>query len=382
MKTFEVNSKHRFWFMKKEYSDFTAIDFARDIEFLKWVKYPYDDETRMTFWEDWLEQHPYKKEEVDEAKELIFAVLEQKYIPGDALQREVWNRINGTLAKDAVELKNNDKKRVVIWRTWMTKAACVTILLGVSFFGWKFYREPQLQSLDNTPSNEKGLVLYENYNSSAKTIVLSDGTSILLQPNSSLRYPKLFKPDLREVYLTGEAFFEVKKDPSRPFIVHANELVTRVLGTSFTIRNFNQQDVLICVKTGKVSVFKEKDLRQESKEKPVEGVVLTANQQVVYEREEMKLTKSLVENPVVLVPLAKLDFEFTDTPIKEVFRLIENAYGVDIVYDEEALSTCYLNASLSDVPLYDKLKLICAGINATYEMMDSHIIIYGKGCNE
>ncbi|HKZ38374.1 MAG TPA: DUF4974 domain-containing protein, partial [Chryseolinea sp.] len=119
-----------------------------------------------------------------------------------------------------------------------------------------------------------------------------------------------------------------------------------------------------------------------SKEKPVEGVVLTANQQVVYEREEMKLTKSLVENPVVLVPLAKLDFEFTDTPIKEVFRLIENAYGVDIVYDEEALSTCYLNASLSDVPLYDKLKLICAGINATYEMMDSHIIIYGKGCNE
>jgi ferric-dicitrate binding protein FerR (iron transport regulator) len=368
--------------MKKEYSDFTAIDFARDIEFLKWVKYPHEDEARITFWEDWLKQHPHKKEEIDEAKELIFAVLEQKYVPGDALQREVWNRIKGTLAQDPVESVDDDRKSVVMWRTWMTKAACVTLLLGVMVFGWKFYREPQWQRLDTSPSKEQGLVLYENLNSSAKTIVLSDGTSIVLQPNSSLKYPKLFKHDLREVYLTGEAFFEVKKDPSKPFIVHANELVTRVLGTSFTIRNFKQQDVLICVKTGKVSVFKEKDLKQKSKEEPVDGVVLTANQQVVYEREEMKLTKSLVEDPVVLVPMARLDFEFTDTPIKEVFQLIENAYGVDIVYDEEALSTCYLNASLSDVPLYDKLKLICAGINATYEMMDSHIIIYGKGCNE
>ena len=368
--------------MKKEYSDFTAIDFARDIEFLKWVKYPDKDKARMSFWEDWLKHHPYKKEEVDEARELIFAVLEQKYIPGDALQREVWNRINGTLELDVEESVSDNRGKVVMWRSWMTKAACVILLVTVSFFGWKFYRVPQVQSLDNISSKEEGLILFENFNSSPKTIALSDGTSIVLQPNSSLKYPKLFKPDLREVYLTGEAFFEVKKDPSKPFIVNANELVTRVLGTSFTIRNFNQQDVLISVKTGKVSVFKEKDLRQESKEEPVEGVVLTANQQVVYEREEMKLTKSLVENPVVLVPLAKLDFEFADTPIKEVFQLIENAYGVDIVYDEDALSTCYLNASLSDVPLYDKLKLICAGINATYEMMDSHIIIYGKGCNE
>ena len=106
------------------------------------------------------------------------------------------------------------------------------------------------------------------------------------------------------------------------------------------------------------------------------------NQQVVYERIPMKMTKSLVENPTVLIPLAKQSFEFEDAPIKEVFTAIEEAYGVEIVFDEEALSSCYLNASLDDVPLYDKLKLICRGINTTYEIMDSHIIIYGKGCHE
>lgn len=368
---------------KKEYSHFTAIEFAKDNEFLKWVKYPHEDAARAGFWQDWLEQHPHKKEDIDDAKELIFAVLEQKYIPGNAKQREVWNRINETLADDAMTTIDNDKETVFLWKTWMTKAAAAVLIISAVFFGWKIYDEPVDQSLDSIAGKEKGMELHENNDSFVKTIALSDGTSIVLQPNSSLRYPEVFRDDLREVYLTGEAFFEVKKDPTRPFIVHANELVTRVLGTSFTIRNFNKEDVLVRVKTGKVSVFKEKDpLHQRKGEETLEGVVLTANQQVVYGREEMKLTKSLVENPAVLVPLAKLDFEFTDTPIKEVFQVIENAYGVDIVYDEEVLSSCYLNASLSDVPLYDKLKLICKGINATYEMMDSHIIIYSKGCKE
>ena len=94
------------------------------------------------------------------------------------------------------------------------------------------------------------------------------------------------------------------------------------------------------------------------------------------------MTKSLVENPAVLMPPARRNFEFADAPISEVFEAIEEAYGVEIVFDEQALASCYLNASLDDVALYDKLKLICRGINASYEIMDSHIIIYGKGCRE
>jgi ferric-dicitrate binding protein FerR (iron transport regulator) len=363
--------------MEKDYAQFTAIDFAKDIEFLKWVKYPNENSARNNFWEAWLMQYPHKKEEVDEARDLIFSVLEQKYFPGDAKQREVWARINETLAEDIAVVEVEEKTG--IWKTWMARAAGIILIAGIAFVGWKIYERPAAPIVMVEVSSD--FVLQENDNKTAKTIALPDGSSILLQPNSSLKYPKVFKNDLREVYLNGEAFFEVKKDHTRPFIVHANELVTRVLGTSFSVRNFAGENVLVRVKTGKVSVFKEKDEIQQTG-KASEGVVLAANQQVLYEREEMKLTKSLIDNPAVLVPLAKLDFEFSDTPIKEVFQVIENAYGVDIVYDEEALSSCYLNASLSDVPLYDKLNLICKGINATYEMMDSHIIVYGKGCKE
>src|SRR5690606_20932726 len=160
---------------------------------------------------------------------------------------------------------------------------------------------------------------------------------------------------------------------------------TRVLGTSFTVRNMEGEgNVLVQVATGKVSVFRstEEDRPLPAAAKAVDGVVLMPNQQVVYERLEMRMTKSLIENPRVLIPVEKQTFDFVDTPITEVFAAIEEAYGVDIVFDEEALSSCYLNASLTDVPLYEKLKLICRGINTTYEVIDSHIIIYGKGCNE
>src|SRR5204863_8818186 len=109
---------------------------------------------------------------------------------------------------------------------------------------------------------------------------------------------------------------------------------------------------------------------------------LTANQQIVFSKDESRMIRSLVENPAVLPAQSeKKNFEFTNTPIKEVFSMLEDAYGVQIIYDEQVMANCYLNASLDDVPFYDKLKFICKGVNAKYEILDAHIIISGGGCN-
>lgn len=367
----------------KDYARFSAEELATDDDFIKWVKYANRYPELDRFWKNWLEQHPHRKEEVEEARLMIRAILEEpQHIPGHEKQRAIWNEISGTLSILAEE----EKKIIPFYKRWYMKAASVVVILGI---GWYTY---QVVFTGHPAVNHHPVVAtinlekHVNNNDVPKTVVLEDGTSIVLQPHSMLRYPKHFKKDIREAYLIGEAFFEVKKDPARPFIVHANEIITRVLGTSFTVRNFiGEKNVTVQVKTGKVSVFK--DQAKEKKEEvvedavdQVEGVVLMPNQQVVYERKAMKMVKSLVENPSVLIPVAKQEFEFTDTPIKEVFDAIENAYGVDIVYDEEVLASCAINASLTDEPLYDKLKLICKGIDASYEIIDSHIIIYSKGC--
>jgi ferric-dicitrate binding protein FerR (iron transport regulator) len=362
----------------EHYLSFSAGDFARDEEFLKWVKYAVQDPSLDARWKKWLDENPNKKEEVEEAKLLILAVTgEKQHMPGNEKQSQVWARIQETIGHTVPE-----EKIIPLWQRWYSKAAAVVVLIGAGWFVWSI--QTDVHPVART-ENSAGPLLDKQINNSdqAKTLILSDGTSIVLQPHSQLEYPKIFATDLREVTLTGEAFFEVQKDAKRPFMVRTNEIVTRVLGTSFTVRSFNEENnVVVQVKTGKVSVFKGKEKDTPGANESVEGVVLMPNQQVIYERAEGRMTKSLVENPSVLIPIAKQEFEFVDTPVKDVFHAIEQAYGVDIVYDEETFSACYLNASLDDVPLYDKLKLICKGIDASYEIMDSHILIYGKGCNE
>lgn len=361
----------------KPYSTFSAEDLACDDDFFKWVKYPERYPGLQMFWDNWLLENPSRKDIVEEARYLVLSVVEQnQYLKSESRQKEVWDRIVSTTDLSV-------SRPIPFWRQWYAKAAVILLALGA---GWFFLKSSPGENYASL-AEDAGVGLLKHINNAGlpKTIILSDGTSIILQPHSILEYPQAFGPDAREVYLNGEAFFEVTRDPNRPFLVHAGDIVTRVLGTSFTVRNLEREgNVLVQVKTGKVSVFRagEEWASSNDDEKGIDGVVLMPNQQVLYERLEMKMTKSLVENPDVLVPLAKQEFEFADAPIKDVFAAIEEAYGVDIVFDEQALSSCYLNASLTDVALYDKLKLICRGINTTYEIIDSHIIIYGKGCAE
>ncbi|HEY0742707.1 MAG TPA: FecR domain-containing protein [Chryseosolibacter sp.] len=366
--------------MKKSYLSYTATDFARDADFLKWVKYPSDNQELTAFWMKWLNENPSKRDEVEEARQLIFAILEQNYRPSDEKQAEIWSKIRTTLHMDdqPVVFEDSESKESTLF--WMKVAAAV-IFLVVATFGTTYFLSGRNTELPIAAVQKPVFIKEENNTATPRTVVLKDGSSIILQPHSFIQVPKDFVGDQREVYLTGEAFFEVKRDPSRPFLVHTNEIITRVLGTSFNVRSFENENVVVRVKTGKVSVFKAKENKKGTANgDAVEGVVLSPNQQVVYEREEMRLSKSLIEDPVVLGTKPRYDFEFKDTPIKNVFAEIEEAYGVDIVYDEEAFANCRLNASLTDAPLYDKLRLVCKAIHAHYELLDSQIVVYGKGC--
>lgn len=362
----------------KDYLAFSAEDFALDEDFMRWVKYPEADAALDSFWGHWLRENAHKREVVEEARQMILAVArEEQHVPGRLRREEVWSRIENSIQAD----RRNRPLRIA-WSRWYSMAAMIVAALAV---GWLALQPRKADPLA-VAAKDVGVSHYikEINNSDApKTIILSDGTAIVLRAHTSLEYPSTFSSDSREVFLRGEAFFEVAHDATRPFLVHADKIVTRVLGTSFSVRNYPEEtDVVVQVKTGKVSVFAETERTEPRSrdDRKVEGVVLMPNQQVMYERAGKRMVKSLVENPSVLASGASEEFQFKDTPAKDVFAAIEKAYGVDILFDEEGLSDCYLNASLSEVPLYEKLNLICKGINATYEIIDSHIIVYGKGC--
>jgi ferric-dicitrate binding protein FerR (iron transport regulator) len=176
--------------------------------------------------------------------------------------------------------------------------------------------------------------------------------------------------------LSGEAFFDVKKDPSKPFFVYAGDLTTRVLGTSFTVRSFEKENVAsVEVRTGSVSVVARAPRKTQS-------VVLAPNQQASFFRKEERLSMGLVKAPQPVIPQAELPgFTFHNAPVSTIFDSLARAYGIEIVYDKEAVAACRLTSSIQEESLFEILDVICEAIEADYEVAGARIKISEPNCH-
>jgi ferric-dicitrate binding protein FerR (iron transport regulator) len=364
------------------YRNFLPEELAADPSFRRWALY--NDSGKDAYWTEWLELNPDKQELVDKARNfLINAEAAFDQITEDEIANEIY-RLSHSIGE-------NKAKKSGIWLrfrpNWYHMAASVLLLL---FAGWWFNKQsPYQQQSDQykviLSQIKEPLVKEENVTDQARLIVLADGSSVLLQPNSRITYPSRFEGNRREVFLSGEAFFEVAKNPDKPFYVYAHTLATKVLGTSFKVSAFDgDKEVKVVVKTGRVSVFpmtKEAIATQQADDK-LGGMVLTPNQQIVFAPKELRLTRSLVPDPKMLeLPIQSQSFEFKGTPITEVFETLEKSYGIKIIHDADVMKNCFLTASLSDEPLFEKINLICKTVGAQYEQLDASIIITSKGCD-
>ncbi|CAN5918267.1 FecR family protein [soil metagenome] len=365
----------------KEYRHYDSKDFFLDDAFRQWVLLPTPEGD--LFWEQWLRKNPDKASVVQEAKRAV-RLLQVQQRP--LSEEEVQGRVRQTarhFRTRHIPLAPAAKP----WHQsrWLRVAASVLLFVGLS---WGLYTTfPEQASPYQTLLSAADAPLVEKVNNAEKpmSIRLGDGSLVTLQRGSRISYLEDFGGSSREVFLTGEAFFDVAKDPSRPFMVDANELVTKVMGTSFTVIAYESaKEVAVEVKTGKVSVFTGTDPRvqQKASSRELEGVVLTPNQRIVFSREEVRMVKSLVNNPApVGAPDASPSFVFEEVPISEVFEALEKHYRVAIVYDEELLHDCPLTASLTGQPFFEKLSIICKAIEARYEVIDGQVVIHGKGCD-
>ncbi len=366
--------------MQKRDSYQKIEDFLADASFRNWVKGNEDPAN----WSEWTVENPIRAKLVEEARIWMLA-MKVEYTPisdqetNQALQT-IWNQIGQASEEPSVQ---------PIWRLTWFKAAAAVVVLGLASI--VYYTNFLSNQSDSTITYQElvseetdGLIEQINNTDKPQLITLSDASSILLQPKSKLSYPKNFKGSIRKVYLSGEAFFEISKDPNKPFMVYANETVTKVYGTSFRIVAYsNQPNVEVLVRTGKVKVSGvQKSLTNLSSE-----VILYPNQAARFERKNQVFEKILdLTRDESLLQSAKsierLNFEFRDIPVSQIFATIEQAYLVSIDFPMEKLKECYLTTSLIDEPLPEKLKIICAslGNNTRYEMNGNQIKIISNGC--
>ncbi|GAB3986152.1 hypothetical protein GCM10028807_02950 [Spirosoma daeguense] len=301
----------------------------------------------------------------------------------DELEARLWNQI-----QDKMETgEQDDSARIIPLRTirfrWIGIAASLLLV------GWWYFSQrpvatlPLLSKSQPTTFRQADWIEKTNESTQSVAVRLEDGSTVKLAAHSSLRYPKHFDADKRTVYLTGDAFFDVARMPSRPFYVYAGNVVTKVLGTSFYVRNQQHaKQVRVEVVTGRVAVYEEATQKQPT----TNGVVLSPNQAATFFEEQQHFVTGLVEAPqLIKTPedaKKSVSFQFDDTPLADVLTRLEQAYGINIEVENESQNNCPLTADLTNQPLYTQLDIICAALKSTYEVQGTTILVSGKGCGD
>ena len=159
------------------------------------------------------------------------------------------------------------------------------------------------------------------------SFILSDGTRVWLNAESELDFPVNFVSQERVVKLKGEAFFEVHPDAEHPFIVETKNVKMRVLGTSFNVKAYdNEEAVWTTLLTGKVKVS--------SVEEESESVILTPGMQALWQEEDMKMTVKEKVNTEHFIAWKNGLFMFDNEDISAVVRVLERWYDVKFVYQQ------------------------------------------------
>jgi len=271
------------------------------------------------------------------------------------------------------------KYKKIFFRLSISAAILIALSLGLIWL-------KKLNSYDNSIVFSRVYKTIVNDKDEIKIVLLQDGTKISLSKNASLTYSTDPSTERREVKLEGDAFFEVVKNPDRPFLVFSKNIITKVLGTSFSIQsNKISGDITVSVVTGKVQVFEENENNLaliNSKSLSSKGILLTPNQRTVYAANKQNFETSIVESPLPLTNtvLAANYFDFNRSYLQEVINKLQKVYGIEIVLENDNFNQCIFSGDITEENLYEKLDLICKSIGANYEISGTRILIIGKGC--
>lgn len=244
---------------------------------------------------------------------------------------------------------------------WTAIAASVILLAGLSFL---YLVKRNKNGNDKQPV--PGMLMVKAPVQNRKYILLADGSRVILHQGSSLSYPPAFNGDKREVYLSGEGYFDIRHDDRKPFIVHTGNIKTTVLGTAFNISAYkDQSNIIVTVARGKVRVD---DSRHAI------GII-TPNQQIMVDAQSGQ-AKKLTVDATAITEWKRKDLVFDDIPLGEAALALEMQFNVSIVFDESSLKTSRITASfINNEPLEQILKVITRINKMKYAVKDSQVTI-------
>ncbi len=282
---------------------------------------------------------------------------------------------------------------ISIWPKLWNIAAILIIIILSGVLTVKFSNERRQKSFvvyNETviPAGQKGKV------------TLTDGTKIVLNSGSKLRYPSNFNQNTREVYLQGEAYFEVAHNKSKPFLVHSGKMTVRVLGTSFNLKSYPGEDKIeTTLVSGLVEIF------ETSKNKNSVVSTLRPNEQAIYDKTSGKVSikkfgsQGLVQENTQVVqqsanqvkvlkvsPLVESIIQWKDQKLifenetlEQMAQKLTRWYGKNVHIESEGLrSNRYSGKFIYNETIYQVLEVLSLTTDLKYYEKDHEIYIQSK----
>ena len=248
---------------------------------------------------------------------------------------------------------------------WLRVAASWALVIGfcVVVYNWSdedVRQEPTAEIVERTKWGQK------------LNMTLADGTKVVLNSGSTLCFPERFEGNSREVELMGEAFFDVVKNKDKPFMIRSGDITTTVLGTSFNINAYpDEEEVAVTLATGKVKIASGDST-----------VFISPNQQAVFNH----LNKTLSIFQVEISPY--IDWKngiihINDATLAETAAILERWYGISFVFENEKLKQCHITATYDNQTLatvLESIKHVKKGM--AYEYLGDHRILIKGSCND
>ena len=315
----------------------------------------------------WVNASEVNKAAFDEMQELwaLSADVEEDF---EADVSVAWDKVaKRTIAKEAKIVRYP-------WSKQLLRIAAVIFVVVGAYWVLENWTQTAPDIIYQTAANEK------------TQITLPDGSQVWLNENTKIAYAEKFDP--RVVKLEGEAFFDVQHlDENQPFEISSGDTKTTVLGTSFNVRAYpEEQRVEVTVETGKVAFekveVKEANKKEKPKEEATEGtkkVVLNAGDSGLFDKVERSINKKVVKNENANAwRTGQLLFE--NTELRDVKEALERYFDIKINASDEKILNCHHTGVYQKPELEQIIEVLKFSLGIEVEKNENVFTLSGEGC--
>ena len=345
-----------------KYKQFNEWELAQDEYFVNWVLRP--EEHSDKFWKQFLENNPEKSSDVLLAREIVSNI---RYTNNPRLDKteyvKLFERIlNSKRARQSGTIQISTHRKRYLWLRY----AAIILLFCI---GAILYQKQDSRAKDLAPVEKVEMLTKESPRGSKLTTFLSDGSKVILNAGSKITYPRSFSDTLRSLYLEGEAFFKIKSDTTRPFRVKSALVDTEVLGTSFNLKAYLEDDeISVAVAEGKVRVSstRKSTLQFTHTLTPYQEARLDIKKGEIVKRE-------FLGNKLFAWTSWKLIFD--KEPLYKIIQKLERWYGVQFMVEGEINTSETYSGSFDNDPLKVVLEALKSQNAFDYKIIDKEVLI-------